>query len=134
MLAVGPDLQSADEQRRQNVFSFVIRPNADPATTRRNVRVIMRWDIVFTPISHMHYERLKWLCSQPIPNILRHGISLSKRPQKRNADHPRRTKTLSDAPPRVQIETGPQSARSLQQLLGDELSNLIWNVIIVIAP
>jgi hypothetical protein len=29
VLAVGPDLQAADEQRRQDVFGLVIRPNAD---------------------------------------------------------------------------------------------------------
>jgi hypothetical protein len=72
VLAIGPDLQAADEQRRQDVFGLVIRPDADATAPWRNVRVIMRRDVVLTPVSRMHHERLKWLSSQPVPNILRH--------------------------------------------------------------
>jgi hypothetical protein len=51
--------------------------------------VIMRRDVVITPVSRMHHERLEWLSSQPIPNILRHDSNLSKRPQRCNTDRPR---------------------------------------------
>jgi hypothetical protein len=72
VVTVGFDLKSADEKGRQNVLSLIIRPNADPAATRRDVCVIMRWDIIFATVSRVHYEGLERLRSQSIPDVLCH--------------------------------------------------------------
>jgi hypothetical protein len=79
VLAVRLDLNTADEQRRQNGFGLIVRPNADATATRGNVCVIMRWDLVLTTVGRVHDKRLKWLGSQPVPNVLRHVPNVSKR-------------------------------------------------------
>jgi hypothetical protein len=72
VVTVGFDLKSADEKGRQNVLSLIIRPNADPAAAGRDVCVIVRWDIIFTTVSRIHYERPEGLRSQSIPDVLCH--------------------------------------------------------------
>jgi hypothetical protein len=84
VLAVSFDLEAANEQRRKDVFGLIVGPYADAIATRRNVRVIMGWDVVLTPFSRVHHERLEWLSDQPIPNILRHDFNLSKKQQRCN--------------------------------------------------
>jgi len=79
VLAVRLDLNTADEQRRQNGFGLIVRPNADATATRGNVCVIMRWDLVPTTRGRVHDKRLKWLSSQPVPKVLRHVPNVSKR-------------------------------------------------------
>jgi hypothetical protein len=44
----------------------------------------------------MNHERLEWLGSQPIPNILRHALNPSKSPQRCNPDRHRRTTDICD--------------------------------------
>jgi hypothetical protein len=86
VLAVSFDFEAANEQRRKDVFGLIVRPYADATATRRNVRVIMGRDVVLTPFSRVHHERLEWLSGQPIPNILRHAFNLSKAATMQNTD------------------------------------------------
>jgi hypothetical protein len=65
-------VESADEKGRQNALSLIIRPNADPAATGRDVCVIVCWDIIFATVSRVHDERLEGLRSQSIPDVLCH--------------------------------------------------------------
>ena len=78
VLTVGFDLEAADEQCRQDILSLVIGPDADATTTWRNVGVIMRRNIVLTTVGRIHHERLKWLSSQPVSDVLRHAPNLAK--------------------------------------------------------
>lgn len=49
--------------------------------------MIMSWDVVLTPVSRVNHERLKWLGSQSIANVLRHNLNLSTKPQGCNTEH-----------------------------------------------
>src|SRR4051812_37777966 len=51
VFAVGSELQPANQQGRQDVLGLIVRPNADPTASRGNVRVIMRRNIVLTPVT-----------------------------------------------------------------------------------
>jgi hypothetical protein len=84
VLAVSFDFEAANEQRRKDVFGLIVRPYTDATATRRNVRVIMGRDLVLTPVSRVHHERLEWLSGQSVPNILRHDFNLSKNQQRCN--------------------------------------------------
>jgi len=77
-LAVGSGFQPADKQSRQDVLGLIVRPDADPPATRRNLSMIVRRDIILAAVCGMHYEGQKWLSSQSIANILCHDLNLPK--------------------------------------------------------
>ncbi len=79
VLTVGLDLKPADKQGRQNVLSLVIGPNADASARWRDMGVIVRRNIVLAAIGSVHNKWLKWLRSQPIPDVLRHAANLPKK-------------------------------------------------------
>jgi len=78
VFAVGLHLKAADEQCRQDVLSLVIGPNADATSAWRDMRVIVGRNFVLTTVGRKYNKRLKWLSSQPMPNVLCHVLNLAK--------------------------------------------------------
>lgn len=75
-LAIRAHFKVADQQRREDVFRFVIRPNTNASASRGNVRVIVRRNIVFAAVCRIDNERQKRLSSESLANILRHCVKL----------------------------------------------------------
>ncbi len=93
--SVGVNLQTADEQGRQDILGIVVHPDTHPSTMRRNVGMIRCWYLVLSSVGSMNNKRQERLRCKSLANIVRHGNILAEPSLRYNPGFSRPTFTFT---------------------------------------